>query len=341
MFDNTPPNLPVEPISPLPSAPVAPPFVPSAPAAAPAPEPTPKTGGKEPEDIFAGLESANINVPQMSPPSGGEKKRLPWTIYAIIGGVILLVGISLGAWYLLRGTPTEETANLPETTAPQNNVEQPPVVETAPSTPTETATTVAPNSNIPPPTSEAPTPTPAPQILPGTDTDGDGLTDAAEAILGTNPTLKDSDGDGFPDGSELASLFDPAAAKASLESSAKMSKTNWSGWNFLMPTGWQLTPDAINFKLAVIKTGTPAEIRLSERTLPAGQYLGGWLGRDSGYTSGKNKIGYEMWRSADGLTTYLDADGTILVLSYEANTATTYEFREIFAALANSVQHTK
>jgi subtilisin family serine protease len=41
------------------------------------------------------------------------------------------------------------------------------------------------------------------------DSDGDGLTDAAEASLGTNPFDPDSDGDGFDDGAEVAAGSDP------------------------------------------------------------------------------------------------------------------------------------
>jgi hypothetical protein len=41
------------------------------------------------------------------------------------------------------------------------------------------------------------------------DSDGDGLTDAEEAALGTNPYLYDTDGDGFNDGMEVAAGTDP------------------------------------------------------------------------------------------------------------------------------------
>ena len=41
------------------------------------------------------------------------------------------------------------------------------------------------------------------------DTDGDGLTNADEARLGTDPRVKDSDGDGVEDGAELAAGTDP------------------------------------------------------------------------------------------------------------------------------------
>ena len=41
------------------------------------------------------------------------------------------------------------------------------------------------------------------------DTDGDGISDEEEMLIGTNPTLEDTDGDGLSDGIELANLFDP------------------------------------------------------------------------------------------------------------------------------------
>ncbi|MDX9973011.1 MAG: IPT/TIG domain-containing protein [FCB group bacterium] len=45
--------------------------------------------------------------------------------------------------------------------------------------------------------------------LPTYDRDNDGLTDAEEAGLGTNPILADTDGDGMPDGWERGKGFDP------------------------------------------------------------------------------------------------------------------------------------
>ncbi|MBI5543478.1 MAG: VWA domain-containing protein [Deltaproteobacteria bacterium] len=48
------------------------------------------------------------------------------------------------------------------------------------------------------------------------DTDGDGLSQAAEVYLGTDPTLPDSDADGIPDGAEVLLRMDPAAANERL-----------------------------------------------------------------------------------------------------------------------------
>lgn len=46
-------------------------------------------------------------------------------------------------------------------------------------------------------------------LIPDIDTDGDGLTDVEEAVLGTSPTLADTDGDGMSDGTEVAAGTDP------------------------------------------------------------------------------------------------------------------------------------
>jgi hypothetical protein len=46
------------------------------------------------------------------------------------------------------------------------------------------------------------------------DSDGDGICDVDELIIGTNPFLADSDGDGYPDGLELALGSDPLDPKS-------------------------------------------------------------------------------------------------------------------------------
>lgn len=48
-----------------------------------------------------------------------------------------------------------------------------------------------------------------PTVAPNADTDGDGLPDADEANLGTDPTLADTDGDGLDDGQEVVAGSDP------------------------------------------------------------------------------------------------------------------------------------
>lgn len=74
-----------------------------------------------------------------------------------------------------------------------------PVVSAQPAQPAGQAQPAQPTPTTIPATDD-PTPTPTPEMA--IDTDGDGLTDAEEASLGTNPNDPDSDMDGLSDGNE-------------------------------------------------------------------------------------------------------------------------------------------
>ena len=59
--------------------------------------------------------------------------------------------------------------------------------------------------------------TPGGPPSPDTDSDGDGLTDSQEAVIGTDPNNPDSDGDGSGDGAEIAAGTDPLDARSRFE----------------------------------------------------------------------------------------------------------------------------
>jgi len=83
---------------------------------------------------------------------------------------------------------------------------------TAPETATATATTATAGDSA-----DAAIPTAA-EPPPGTsDQDGDGLSDADEANLGTDPANPDTDGDGLTDGEEVAGGTDPFGTEVALE----------------------------------------------------------------------------------------------------------------------------
>lgn len=110
------------------------------------------------------------------------------TITAIADGSTYYAGF-VGAELPQAATPVPAT---PEATA-------------VPATPEPTAVPATPEPTAVPPTAVPPTPvppTPEPTADP-TDTDGDGLTDAEEAALGTDPANPDTDDDGISDGDEV------------------------------------------------------------------------------------------------------------------------------------------
>jgi hypothetical protein len=82
-------------------------------------------------------------------------------------------------------------------------------------TPTPTVTDIPTVTEEPTPTTtdvptDTPEPTPTGIILnPDDDLDGDGLTNYAEEIIGTDPNNQDSDGDGLSDGDEIWMFYNP------------------------------------------------------------------------------------------------------------------------------------
>ncbi len=101
------------------------------------------------------------------------------------------------------------------------------------STPEETiekATTTPPITSTTSPTS----------LSLGVDTDGDGLTDKEEALLGTNSQAVDSDGDGYNDLAEIENLYDPADSGKLIDNQAIQKFTNESfGYSLLFPNIWE------------------------------------------------------------------------------------------------------
>lgn len=111
------------------------------------------------------------------------------TITAIADGSIYYAGF-VGAQLQQIATPVPAT---PEATA----VPVTPEPTVVPATPEATVVPATPEVTVVP---ASPEPTAVPDT---TDTDGDGLTDAQEAELGTDPAVPDTDDDGIPDGDEV------------------------------------------------------------------------------------------------------------------------------------------
>jgi outer membrane biosynthesis protein TonB len=131
---------------------------------------------------------------------------------------ILIAGAAFGVYLITQDTETSEQVQVPE----QEEVQEPEPIEEP-----EQEEVQEPEPIEEPEQEEVQEP-----ALEDIDTDGDGLTDAQEAQLGTNPnsidtdgdglfdneevniwltnpTIADSDGDGFDDGTEVANGYDP------------------------------------------------------------------------------------------------------------------------------------
>jgi len=362
MFDSAPPNLPVEP------APKTPPATPQMPTAPTAPMTAPQAMvvgqiKKEPEDIFKDLDTAGQTAADtaLMPEFESASRKSPVKLIGfIVGGLVVLGGIGFAAWYfMLRPKPAVpvETAALPAVETPKEQIETPPPMpETPVTTPPAGVNIPAPQSIAPPtnatgtspetqPTATQPEAAPASVAgtapVEGTDTDQDSLTDAEEALLGTDPANKDTNGNSYPDGTEVLNQYDPLKKGAPLAESSKLKWFEWEGLKMLAPAGWQLMTDPLRPDVTTLDTGNVAKFVIQNRGDMGNRSLRGWLALADNDTSMKvlkPKAGWEALQTADGLTTYVAVNGTIYIITYELNGAPTYEYRTLFTLLANSLQ---
>ena len=174
---------------------------------------------KEPDDIFGKTDGANIpsvvsaaqtivappisplinqtpaipsTPPALMPQVLSTKKSLPWkSILVILGGGILIAAAAYFISRMLLSAPASQTEGLPNVSnAVQEKVNTEPKTNT-PTTQANTPTTTTPAITNPPP-EETPK-----------DSDKDGLSDAREAELGTDPNKADTDSDGLFDREEV------------------------------------------------------------------------------------------------------------------------------------------
>lgn len=214
MFDNTPNNLPTggksfvnnDPPPPAPPPkPVVPPALPKPPVAAPRVAPPPPAAAPVPrsstsevggiDDIFSDVKEApsvprpGLGSAAATPASRAAEKMADKTVVetprqgfkkiliAAVSIVFFAGVLSAGAYWaynnFLKPKPLNSNLNLNINTG--ENAAPVPAVQPAPATP-------------------------QPSLI---DSDNDGLTDAEEKVLGTNPNNPDTDGDGLFDGEEV------------------------------------------------------------------------------------------------------------------------------------------
>lgn len=220
MFDEAPKNLPFEP---TPSSDASKPTPPPAPLPVSEPPKRPfmkAQGGilmgqkKEPEDILSDVEPLPASQEAEAiesfddAPKGGKGFRMVVIVLSVLAAVLILaVG---GVFLFRRFMPSSENTIEP----PVSDVTTPttPVDSITPSVPTSPITSPS-ESEAPPAVPETPPATiPQPQPVGQVDTDGDGLSDAVETELKTDPRSPDTDGDGLVDGKEQSFKADPLVA---------------------------------------------------------------------------------------------------------------------------------
>jgi len=170
---------------------------------------------------------------KLSTASGGKRTTIVGVIIMVVGLLVLGAAVYLAYIFIINPKPATpapvvsepNTPVTPPVTTPITPpVKIPPPVKAVTSTPVVVPSQNASSSQPVKATSTVPTSTvssvsssttsalahdglpPGASVI---DSDHDGLTDAEEAIFGTDPNKADTDGDGYSDGAEVLGLYDP------------------------------------------------------------------------------------------------------------------------------------
>lgn len=358
MFDSVPSNLPFEPAQ-KPSN---------------VERPTSNVeGGKEPEDIFAGIKepATPMDSKKSTMPQVPVRPRSGSRLLVLVGIPLVVIALGVGGWYLYQSFTQGAKISMPK---------EQPLAATVPSTPEPDNASQTMQNPIPPPddiqlaasqasigllkaqqemaaaqaTSTAATSTEQAVNIPvgegmgsavnGTDEDQDGLTDAEEALLGTNPKLKDSDGDGFEDGSETANGYDPAVSGGKLSDSKFLKHETIGTLQIMIPKTWDRRAGPSNS--IVIETGTPASFSITLEPFASTQTLPAWLlDKYSGsmaedYVQDKAKDGSLVIYSKDLTKAWLLSGNTVYSFRYSTN-GQAKEFGDLFDVMVKQAEPSK
>jgi len=285
-----------------------------------------------------------------------------------IGGLILLAGIAalavLGAvfYYLL----VIKKPAVQETVAPANDdlfaaekkeekKEEPketatttePAVEikeTASTTAAALTETIASSTKETATTTEAET-SPIKPAAPGSDTDGDGLTDKEETIFGSSNESGDTDGDGHGDLAEVAGLYNPAGSGKLIDNKAvKEYKNKAFSYSFYYPAGWTATEIGGDDSV-IIKSEDNQFIQIIAQANQKIRKIEDWYREQFGLSEidQSKKIAGDGWegvRSDDGLIVYAtDAERQhIFAVTYTLGESRTIDYANIFNLVLKSLK---
>ena len=180
-------------------------------------KPNNNSNGSRPDNIEThrvGLASLNDGSPLAAPDNNVQKNSIPWfkiVAIVIIAAIVILSGYLVYSKFFKPATnvalvktvtqnstttTTQITTDTSVSQSPTTNTQVPVNSSSTIETPNSANTTVSPIES----STSAVASTSAASMI---DSDSDGLTDAEEAIYGTNPLVADTDGDGLSDYDEV------------------------------------------------------------------------------------------------------------------------------------------
>ncbi|HJN85376.1 MAG TPA: thrombospondin type 3 repeat-containing protein [Patescibacteria group bacterium] len=260
-----------------------------------------------------------------------QPKKVPWLLIGI-GGTAIVLLVILGIVFLVKAPEPEPI--VPTAPAPTPTVPVP--------TPTPPVTTTTPV--VTPPVT---TPT-AFEVLPGKDTDSDGLTDKEEALYGTQPNRPDTDQDGFLDGNEVFHLFHPDGfAPRTLLDTGAVAQLRPEGMAYVINVVslWQ---HDVSSTLRSLTTTAPSgeKFVVTQHAVSSAQSLQQFYADDVPAVVRQNlepfrtKQGYTGIWTEDHKTAFVRfSDDIVLEFEYMLEGATRVEYRQTFEMFINSLSN--
>ncbi|PIR47607.1 hypothetical protein COV06_02905 [Candidatus Uhrbacteria bacterium CG10_big_fil_rev_8_21_14_0_10_50_16] len=288
--------------------------------------PTPKVVPR-PEPVHR-VTPQQARTQKLVQPPKRKKAPVPWGL--IIGGVILLAVLGVGAYWMLRDT-TPAVVEPVRTPPPPAVVVPTPPVDTKPPIVTE-------------PEPVSPTDPFAGVALPGQDTDSDGLTDIEEVVYGTEANRPDTDQDGFLDGNEVFNLYHPnGTAPQTLLDTGAVKIVQPDGYQLHALARWTQQLNTVS-GLVVITAPTGESFQVLPQTVAASETLNSWYTKTVAIADQqplgafRTKQGFVGVWTEDHLTAYVRfSDQQILVFTYNLGNAMRIQYRQTFEMMINSL----
>jgi len=269
-------------------------------------------------------------------------KKISPKIFLIIGGALVLAGISVAAVLFFTKQKEIPVAEKPQQETPIEEENTPP--EEVAATSTEEGSLLEPIA-IPEEVEVTPIEQIITKLIPGTDADADGLTDKEEVIYQTDPTRPDTDGDGFLDGNEVFHLYNPAAPPpvTLLESGiVKLYRNASYGYTVYYPTLWSasstismseldfVSDDAESLKIFV----EDVDANTSLRNWYMAKYPSADINSLQSYSS---KQGYQGLQDTERLNTYIKKGSKVFTLAYDLGGTDIVWYRALYGMIINSL----
>ena len=313
----------------------------------------------------AGAATSASNPSRINKPDFAKADQKKTGVVIISLGVLIVAALLYGLYVYIAHPEKFSFLNLNSAAVPTSKATIPPLTNTAPvnnhminstttppagenSAPTSTAPLSPTSTSVVTPPITAPvapititTSTPAAPVVALVDTDKDGLNDAEEALLGTDPTKADTNGNKYNDLTELLNLYNPVGTGRLETNTAYISKYSNPTYKYsiLYPKAWK--QEALNSNSSVILTAADNSfIQIAASANTAKQSINAWYSAEFNQaptTDMMTKIGgFDAITTTDGLTAYVTDGRSIFIISYTPISDGVLTYKDIFAMILKS-----